>query len=159
MKTYTVQPPNTCGLVFSGDMIGFICAPGKVSFASDNSSLEEFTSLDAAAARAKELNSDYDLNCIYGELILTPSVETIVAKASFGDSVTLSVDVTSDQDGTISSYVWSDADTNKVLGTTKELTLSSISSDDYRAYKLTAKATNERGQSGELVVYGEIITP
>ena len=148
MHTYTVQPPNTCGLVILPTGIVYIGTVGANTFAPDDSTFEEFLTQDAAAARAKELDPSYDVNNIYGPLILEPvNISDSTQNAYVGDSLVLNCEY-SCGDCTV-EYQWLNPGGLPIPGATaSSLTLNNLTEKLDGTYTCNASASNEKGQTG-----------
>lgn len=152
MDSFTITPPNTCALVFNGDTVTYVYAPGKeVSPGAGVTGYELFETPDQALARAKEIDPDYNSNIILGDLTLlvqdyTPSPVEVVP----GDTTTLECSFTCYNDPTATvSYQWLDPKSEAIPGaTTSTLTLEKLSDESYGTYVCNVSASNAKGQTG-----------
>lgn len=150
MQTFTVTSPNTCGLSVIGTEIVYIQAEGLVTFAPDSAAFTEYATPADAAAAALAINPSYDLNNIYGPLVLTQvNVSESEVSASYGDSVTFDCEYSCDDATATVTYQWSGPDGNPIAGaTSSSYTLTDALSFSAGTYTCAVTASNPDGQSG-----------
>lgn len=149
MKTYTVSPPNICGLVIvPGVQVAYISTVGAVSYSPENSTFEEFLTLDDCAARAKEIDPNYNVNAILGYLTLDPvNVGPSEINAYAGDTVVLNCEYSCGD--CVVSYKWTNPGGLEIPGATgPDLTIGNITPIYDGTYTCVASAQNEKGQTG-----------
>ena len=148
MHTYTVQPPNTCGLVILPTGIVYIGTAGANTFAPDDSTFEEFLTADDAAARAVEIDPTYNVNMILGDLTLEPvNISDGNQNAYVGDSLVLNCEYSCGD--CVVSYEWLNPGGLPIPGATgSSLTLNNLTEKLDGVYTCNASASNEKGQTG-----------
>ena len=148
MKEYTVTSPNTCGLVILPAGIAYVGTVGAITSTSDDSTFEEFLTQDDAAARAVEIDPSYNVNTIYGRLVLTPvNVSADEISAYEGATVTLHCEYAC-ADATV-TYKWLNPGNLPIPGaTTSELTIGNITPIYDGTYTCQVSASNAKGQTG-----------
>lgn len=148
MKTYTITSPNTCALVVRDAGLAYVGTPDSVTFAPDDSTFEEFLTADEAAARAVEIDPTYNVNNIYGALVLDPvNVSDNNQSAYTGTSLTLNCEYACGDCEVV--YQWLNPGGLPIPGATlPSLTLSNLTEKLDGTYTCNASAQNEKGQTG-----------
>jgi hypothetical protein len=148
MKEFTVTPPNTCGLVILPTGLVFVNTVGAITFAPDAATFEEFLTADDAAARALELDPAYDVNNVYGPLVLTPVEISNPTEAAYaGTDLTLHCEYSCE--GAEVSYQWLNPGNLPIpSATTSSLTLGNLTEKLDGTYTCVVSASNAKGQTG-----------
>ena len=148
MKDFTVSPPNTCGLVILPTYTSYINTVGTVIGAPDDATFEEFLTADDAAARALEIDPNYNTNAIYGPLALTPvNVSDSTQAAYVGDNLTLNCEYEC-ADAEV-SYQWKNpGNLNIPNATTSSLSFTNLTERLDGTYTCQVSASNTKGQTG-----------
>lgn len=148
MKEFTITSPNTCGLVIRPSTIVYFNSVGSIIGAPDDSTFEEFLTAGAAASRAKEIDPSYDVNNIYGALVLDPvNVSDNNQSAYTGTSLTLNCEYACGD--CVVEYQWLNPGGLPIPGaTSSSLTLSNLTEKLDGTYTCNATASNEKGQTG-----------
>jgi hypothetical protein len=148
MKEFTITPPNTCGLVVRPTGLVYVSTVGAITFAPDDSTFEEFLTADDAAARALELDPSYDVNNIYGPLVLTPvDISNPTEAAYAGTDLTLHCEYEC-ADAEV-SYQWLNPGGLVIpSATTSAFTLSNLTEKLDGTYTCVVSASNAKGQTG-----------
>ena len=148
MKEFTITPPNACGLVILPDGLVYVSTVGATTFAPDTATFEEFLTADDAAARALELDPSYDVNNIYGPLVLTPvNVSNPTEAAYAGTDLTLHCEYEC-ADATV-TYQWKNPGGLIIpSATTSAFTLSNLTEKLDGTYTCEVSASNAKGQTG-----------
>jgi hypothetical protein len=149
MQTFTITPPNTCGLSVIGTEISYVPAEGAVTLAPDTAAFFEYLTPDDAAVAALTIDPSYDVNFILGPLFVTPvNVSPNSTSTNYGASVTLDCEYEcSDLSATI-SYEWFSPQGTS-LGTASSLTTPGITQFNQGFYTCVVTAVNAKGQTGE----------
>lgn len=148
MKNYTVEPPNTCGLVILPNGLVYVGVVGADTGAPDYTTFEEFLTQDAAAERAKEIDPSYDVNIILGPLTLIPvNISPPEEPAYVGDTLVLNCEYACGDCEVV--YEWLNPGGLPIPGaTSSSLTLSNLTEKLDGVYTCNATASNEKGQTG-----------
>jgi hypothetical protein len=148
MKDFTVSPPNTCGLVILPANLVFINAIGAITGAPDDATFEEFLTVDEAAARAVEIDPSYNLNNIYGPLVLTPVNVSDSAQAVYvGDNLVVNCEYEC-ADATV-TYQWLNPGNLPIPNaTTSSLSFTNLTERLDGTYTCQVSASNAKGQTG-----------
>lgn len=150
MTIYHITSPNICALVIPDSNIPTFVegSPESVIYAPDNTSFEEFLTKDAAAARAKELCPQYNMDAIYGPLIFDPvNISNSNQSAYVGDTLTLNCEYACGDCEVV--YQWLNPGGLPIPGaTSSSLTLSNLTEKLDGVYTCNASAQNEKGQTG-----------
>jgi hypothetical protein len=148
MKEFTVTSPNTCGLVILPGGLVYVGTVGAITFAPDTATFEEFLTAEDAAARAVEIDPGYDVNNIYGPLLLTPvNVSNPNEAAYSGTDLTLHCEYECADAGV--SYQWLNPGGLVIpSATTSAFTLSNLTEKLDGTYTCAVSASNAKGQTG-----------
>lgn len=152
MQYLQITPPNTCALLSSADGSQILyttsVAPAKIWPAAGLINFEQFTTSEAALARALELNPSWITNPILGPLTLDPvNVSPSEVSAYAGDSLTLNCEYSCGD--CVVTYEWLNPGGLPIPGaTSSSLTLSNLTEKLDGVYTCNASASNEKGQTG-----------
>jgi hypothetical protein len=142
--------PNTCGLISCPGALFYVegSPESKIYPPQSYTSFEQFVTKDEAAARAKELDPSYDVNNIYGPLVLTPvNVSTSPVSAYEGANVTLHCEYSCGDNEVV--YEWLNPGGLPIPGATgPELTIGNITPIYDGTYTCNVSASNAKGQTG-----------
>ncbi len=148
METYYITPPNTCCLTYNDNSIIYtqnFSGPIEVV---EGGTFEQFLTPDDAAARAKEIDPNYDVNTILGPLAPTvTSTSDLNPTVSKNDDIAFICEI--ECDGLPITYTWYDSEGQVIPGaTTDTYTILEATETDAGQYSCTGTAENAKGQTG-----------
>jgi hypothetical protein len=149
---YQITPPNTCALLTNddGSSIVFVedTSGSKIWPGAGLVNFEEFVTPEEAAARALEINPDYDTSPILGPLSLNAvNVSPSQVSAYEGATVTLHSEYACE--GSTVTYKWLNPGGLEIPGAaTSELTIGNITPIYDGTYTCQVSASNAKGQTG-----------
>ena len=149
---YQITPPNTCGLLFNSDasiiVYNTAVAPGKIWPGAGLVNFEQFATSDAALARAKELNPNWDPTPILGRMPLEAvSVSDPQVSAYVGHAVTFTSEYASSEASAVIGYEWLNPGGLVIPGADKAtLTLSNLSEAESGSYTCNVSAVDGEGR-------------
>ena len=144
MANFSIQNSNTAALITLPDgTILYANGSGTVVGAPDGSTFVEYATPDLAYAAAVAVDSNFNGNKVYGEIILTAdNVSNSEVEPVIGNAATLNSLYTSNQTGTTFTYVWY-KDGQLINGaTTDSITTGSFTEDMYGTYTCEVSAVN-----------------
>jgi hypothetical protein len=146
MKNYTVQTPNTCGLAILPTGVSLIHIAGANTGAPDESTFEEFLTLEDAVNRAREIDPSFTTNAVLGSPSLTPlNISNSFQRAHVGSNIVLNCEYSSKECEV--TYQWVGLSGLVVPdATSSSLTLEDTTQDSTGTYTCRVNAFNSVGQ-------------
>lgn len=150
MQTFTVTPPNTCGLSVVGSSVVYIETAGRTTYAPDAAVFTEYLTPEDALTAALLIDPAYDSNIILGPLTLEPvNVSDSPVSALYGTSPTLNSEYSCTDPTATVTYLWKGPDGVVIGGaTSSSYTISNVIPENAGTYTCEVLATKANGQTG-----------